>query len=145
MKLSVLKEILREVIREELREVLREELSTPSTPSLHALVDDEPIYESPKRRNLAAPKTNNPLLDDLLMETANSDWRNIGTFGSNQAQTFMSQQVRQQMYTEPKATSVENFIQRNNRPGAQDIRQIEINDVPDFSAMMDTMKSKGML
>jgi len=145
MKLSVLKEILREVIREELREVLREELSTPSTPSLHTLVDDEPIYESPKRRNLSAPKTNNPLLDDLLTETANSDWRSIGHFGANQAQSFMPQQVRQQMYTEPKATSVENFIQRNNRPGAQDIRQIEINDVPDFSAMMNTMKSKGML
>ena len=145
MKLSILKEILREVIREELREVLREELSTPTTPSLSVLVDDEPLYETPKRRNLAAPKTNNPLLDDLLMETANSDWRSMGTFGSNQAQTFMSQQNRQQMYTEPKATSVENFIQRNSTPGAQDIRQVQINDVPDFSAMMNTMKSKGML
>jgi hypothetical protein len=57
----------------------------------------------------------------------------------------MSQQNRQQMYTEPKATSVENFIQRNSTPGAQDIRQVQINDVPDFSAMMTTMKSKGML
>jgi hypothetical protein len=144
MKLSILKEILREVIREELREVLREELSTPSTPSLSALVDDEPIYETPKRRQVAAPKTNNPLLDDLLMETANSDWRSMGNFGSNQAQTFMSQQNRQQMYTEPKATSIEKFIQHNNN-GAQDIRQVQINDVPDFSAMMNTMKSKGML
>jgi hypothetical protein len=145
MKLSILKEILREVIREELREVLREELSTPTTPSLSVLVDDEPLYETPKRRNLAAPKTNNPLLDDLLMETANSDWRSIGHFGANQAQSFMPQQVRQQMFTEPKATSVENFIQRNSTPGAQDIRQVQINDVPDFSAMMNTMKSKGML
>jgi hypothetical protein len=144
MKLSILKEILREVIREELREVLREELSTPTTPSLSTLVDDEPIYETPKRRQITAPKTNNSLLDDLLMETANSDWRSIGHFGANQAQSFMPQQVRQQMYTEPKATSVENFIQRNNN-GAQDIRQVQINDVPDFSAMMTTMKSKGML
>lgn len=142
MKLSVLKEILREVVREELREVLREELSTPSTPSLSVLVDDEPIYET--KRQSVAPKTNNPLLDDLLMETANSEWRTMGNFGADQARSFVPQQVRQQNFTQPKATSIEKFIQHNNN-GAQDVRQVQINDVPDFSAMMNTMKSKGML
>jgi hypothetical protein len=144
MKLSEFKEAIRQVVREELREVLKEELSTPSTPSLSVLVDDEPLYETPKKRNLASPKTNNHLLDDLLMETANSDWRSIGNFGSNQAQTFMSQQMKQQIYSEPKSTSVENFIKHNNN-GAQDIRQVQINDVPDFTEMMSTMKSKGMI
>lgn len=144
MKLSEFKEAIRQVVREELREVLREELSTPSTPSLHTLVDDEPIYETPKRRTVDAPKTNNPVLDGLLMETANSDWRSMGNFGADQAQSFMSQQMRQQNFSQPKATSVEKFIQQNNN-GAQDIRQVQINDVPDFSAMMTTMKSKGMI
>jgi len=142
MKLSEFKEAIRQVVREELREVLREELSTPSTPSLSVLVDDEPIYET--RRQSVAPKTNNPLLDDLLMETANSEWRTMGNFGADQARSFMPQQARQQIYSEPKSTSVEKFIQHNNN-GAQDIRQVQINDVPDFSAMMNTMKSKGML
>jgi hypothetical protein len=142
MKLSEFKEAIRQVVREELREVLKEELSTPSNPSLSTLIDDEPIYET--KRQSIAPKTNNSLLDDLLMETANSDWRSIGNFGADQARSFMSQQTKQQIYSEPKATSIEKFIKHNNN-GAQDIRQVQINDVPDFSAMMNTMKTKGMI
>ncbi len=40
--------------------------------------------------------------------------------------------------------SVESFIQANNN-GAQDIRQVQVNAVPDFSGMMKTMKQKGMI
>ena len=44
----------------------------------------------------------------------------------------------------PVTKGIESFIQQNNN-GAQDIRQVQVNSVPDFSGMMQTMKSKGML
>jgi hypothetical protein len=144
MKIFDLKEAIRQVVREELREVLREELSTPSTPNLSTLIDDKPLYEEPKKRQMIPPNTGNPLLDNILNETANSDWKSIGNFESYDAQHFASHQFRQPIHTS-KTTSIEGFLQQNSNPGAQDIRQVEINTVPDFSAMMNTMKSKGML
>jgi hypothetical protein len=144
MKLSEFKEAIRQVVREELREVLKEELSTPSTPSLSVLIDDEPIYQTPTRKQVIAPKTNNPLLDSILNETANSDWRSIGNFESPDAQHFMPQHVKQQLHT-PQATSVEGFLQQNSNPGASDVRHVQVNTVPDFTKMMSTMKTKGMI
>ena len=42
------------------------------------------------------------------------------------------------------STTVENFI--NQAPqGVSDLRQVQINDVPDFSDMMKVMKNKGIV
>ena len=46
--------------------------------------------------------------------------------------------------TTPVTKGIEGFIQQNNN-GAQDIRQVQVNSVPDFSDMMTTMKKKGLL
>jgi hypothetical protein len=144
MKISVLKEAIRQVVREELREVLREELSTPSTTSLSTLVDDEPLYEAPRRRKMNSPKPGNPVLENILNETANSDWRSIGNFGTGDAQHFTGRQSGQPNVA-PNATSVEGFLKQNTNPGASDIRQVQVNTVPDFTKMMSTMKTKGMI
>ena len=141
MKISQLKEAIRQVVREELREVLREELSTVEQP-----VEQEPIHEEPKKRSLSAPKSGNDVLDNILNETANSEWKSIGTFGTSQAQSFMPQQqmMGNTIPTQP-ATSVDGFLAQNKQPGASDVRQVQVNTVPDFSKMMSTMKDKGMV
>ena len=140
MKISQLKEAIRQVVREELREVLREELSTVEQP-----IEQEPIYEEPKKRPLSAPKSGNDVLDNILNETANSEWKSIGTFGASQAQSFVSQQQMGNTMAAPPATSVDGFLNQNKQPGASDVRQVQVNTVPDFSKMMSTMKNKGMV
>ena len=141
MKISQLKEAIRQVVREELREVLREELSTVEQP-----VEQEPIFEEPKKRPLHIPKSGNDTLDNILNETANSEWKSIGTFGASQAQSFMpQQQMMGNTMTTPPATSVDGFLSQNKQPGASDVRQVQVNSVPDFSKMMGTMKDKGMV
>ena len=140
MKLSHLKEAIRQVVREELREVLREELSTP-TPKQQP---QEPVFEQPKRRQTSSPKTGNPSLDSLLNETANSEWRSMGHFGSGDAQSFMPQQMTQQMGAPTQATSIDGFMQQNKQ-AATSPEHVQVNSVPDFSGVMNTMKSKGMV
>lgn len=129
MKLSELKSIIQEVVRTEVRTVLREELSN---------INRQPIQQSVVK---PIKKTGNSL-QDVLNETAmNSDWRSMGNFTAEHAPMFTG---RQTMST-PQVGSLDGFMRANAAPGAQDLRQIEINTVPDFSGMMNTMKQKGML
>jgi len=138
--------IIQEVVRKEIRTALKEELG-----------QKQPIKEqyNPTIQNIkktTKPKPTGNTLQDILNETAHEgDWRTLGggTFGADQAMTFNWQQQMLNEYssndTVPVAKGgIETFIQQNNN-GAQDIRQVQVNSVPDFSAMMSTMKNKGML
>jgi hypothetical protein len=143
MKLSQLKEILketvREVVREEMRNVLREEI-TPT-----------PIKETIKPKNIVKPPTSKKYkssgdpIQDLLNETAEAgEWKTMGSYTAQDAQTFMGN-FQDQLMEEPAVTDVGSFINNNKNQTGLAHHQIQINEVPDFSNIMNTMKSKGII
>ena len=136
--------LIQEVVRKEIRAALREELSSPKQPIKE---NYNPTIESIKRA--PKPKSTGNSLQDILNETAyDGEWKSMGggMYDSGQAQNFGFQRQMMNEYggEAPVVNNIENFIQANNN-GAQDIRQAQVNAVPDFSGMMATMKSKGML
>jgi hypothetical protein len=136
--------IIQEVVRKEIRLALKEELGSKST----IKESYNPTIENIKRAPKPKPPGNN--LQDILNETAyEGEWRTLGggTFESSQAAGFGWQQQMMNEYgggNVPVAKGIEGFIQQNNN-GDRDIRQVQVNSVPDFSAMMTTMKNKGLL
>ena len=136
--------LIQEVVRKEIRLALKEELNNKST----LRESYNPTIENIKRAPKPKPTGNN--LQDILNETAyEGEWRTLGggTFESSQASTFGWQQQMMNEYgggATPVTKGIEGFIKQNNN-GAQDIRQVQVNSVPDFSAMMTTMKNKGLL
>lgn len=133
--------IIQEVVRKEIRAALKEELSKQT----QITENYNPTVNSIKTVKKIKP-TGNPI-QDLLNETKESgDWRTLGggTFDSGQAMNFGWQQQMLEEHGGGTVNNIENFIQANNN-GAQDIRQVQVNAVPDFSAMMTTMKTKGMI
>ena len=134
--------LIQEVVRKEIRAALKEELGKQSIKENY-----NPTIENIKRA--PKPKSTGNSIQDLLNETAyEGEWRTLGggTFDSHQAQNFGFQQQLMNEYggATPVTKGIEGFIQQNNN-GAQDIRQVQVNSVPDFSAMMTTMKNKGLL
>jgi len=138
--------LIQEVVRKEIRAALKEELSTQSSQPIRETYN--PTIESIKRAPKPKPTGNS--LQDILNETAyDGEWRTMGggTYDSAQVQNFGFQQQMMNEYgggAAPTVNSIEGFIKANNN-GAQDIRQVQVNAVPDFSDMMTTMKNKGML
>lgn len=131
--------LIQEVVRNEVRAVLKEELSKQSIKENY-----NPTIESIKR--IQKPKPTGDSLKDILNETAyEGSWRTMGNFTSADALTFNHQQALMSEYGEnPPVNNIQSFIQANNN-GAQDLRQVQVNAVPDFSDMMKTMKNKGMI
>ena len=135
--------LIQEVVRKEIRAALKEELGRQSIKETY-----NPTIESIKRA--PKPKSTGNSIQDLLNETAyEGEWRTLGggTFDSHQSQNFGFQQQLMNEFggeTTPVTKGIEGFIQQNNN-GAQDIRQVQVNSVPDFSDMMTTMKKKGLL
>lgn len=131
--------LIQEVVRREVRAVLKEELSKQSIKENY-----NPTIESIKR--IQKPKPTGDNIQDLLNETAyEGSWRNMGNFTAADALTFNHQQALMSEYGgAAPVNDVQSFIKANNN-GAQDIRQVQVNAVPDFSGMMKTMKNKGMI
>ena len=135
--------LIQEVVRKEIRAALKEELGKQSIKENY-----NPTIENIKRA--PKPKSTGNSIQDLLNETAyEGEWRTLGggTFDSHQSQNFGFQQQLMNEFggeTTPVTKGIEGFIQQNNN-GAQDIRQVQVNSVPDFSDMMTTMKKKGLL
>ena len=135
--------LIQEVVRKEIRLALKEELGKQPIKETY-----NPTIESIKKAPKPKPTGNS--IQDLLNETAyEGEWRTLGggTFDAGQAQNFGWQQSMMNEYgggSVPVTKGIEGFIQQNNN-GAQDIRQVQVNSVPDFSAMMTTMKNKGLL
>lgn len=135
--------LIQEVVRKEIRLALKEELNKQSIKETY-----NPTIENIKRAPKPKPTGNS--IQDLLNETAyEGEWRTLGggTFDAGQAQNFGWQQQIMNEYGDgvvPVTKGIEGFLQQNNN-GAQDIRQVQVNSVPDFSNMMNTMKKKGLL
>jgi hypothetical protein len=90
--------------------------------------------------NIPSKTKSNNILEDLINETRqNDEWKTIMNLTSADAKNFHNP-AEYDLGT----TTVENFM--NQAPqGISDPRQVQINDVPDFSDMMKVMKNKGIV
>jgi hypothetical protein len=102
----------------------------------------------PKKQQSTKPTsfTNNNILNDILNETANGgEWRSILDATSNMAPNFGMVGLGNDVATAP-AKVVESVDQMlaSARPSS-DVAHVQIDVVPDFSALMSTMKEKGQI
>lgn len=142
---------LRKLIREEMLSVLREEL-----PKLLQEVKHVPQYKEnikkqmenkipntlnkPTAPRVISPKVGNNILDSILAETANSMTQmDSAVYGDSSIGGY---EDLQEHFGGPKVVnSVTDMLA--NSMGSSSHEAVHINAVPDFSALMDKMMSKG--
>jgi len=135
-------QIIREVVKKEIRSAIREELQRQPLQEVKKPLNNV-LENIPKTKKLVS--TGN-ILEDLINETAQSDWRSVGNFTSADASNFQS--INNQSFEmdlgKTKPSSVESML--NNAPKVASPEMIQsVAEVPDFTAMMSTMKNKGLL
>ena len=161
MKADIFVKLLRKVVREEVQQVVREELKllmeTPITeksiveskkPTIkNSLIES---IKSTKPTSIPAVKptsfTNNNVLNDILNETANGgEWRSVIEGTSQMAPNFeMIGGVGNTGESSIKVVESVDQMISSARP-AGDVAHVQIDAVPDFSALMSTMKEKGQI
>lgn len=145
-------EVLRKLIREEVRTVIREELvpllkenTIISKPVVRKTYSNSLKEELTKSKKIKVNPTGDPIMD-LLNETkigmSSEDYRSVFNGDSSIAQGFPSMMTN----PSPQTQVVESVDQMlaTSRP-ASDVTQVQIDAVPDFSALMKTMQSKGQI
>lgn len=145
-------EVLRKLIREEVRTVIREELvpllkenTIISKPVVRKTYSNSLKEEVTKSKKIKVNPTGDPIID-LLNETkigmTSDDYRTVFNGDSSIAQGFPSMMTN----PSPQTQVVESVDQMlaTSRP-ASDVTQVQIDAVPDFSALMKTMQSKGQI
>jgi hypothetical protein len=138
---------LRKLIREELRTVLKEEMpkmlkevkATPMMDPKKAL-QEQVRSKIPGTLNAGERKPirfagNNPMAA-LLNDTAKSMLNEDFSMSTDQVHPTMAFQPK-----EDKVTSVEGMLGSARRSSSVDT--VQINEVPDFSALMNRMKERG--
>ena len=155
MNLEALKKVIREemrtVIQEELKEILVDAVKIASTPEVKSFgtagptaIPTDIFNVTPKRDSLPETKslTGNPLLD-LLNETASDgEWRSLEGGGYNASDAVSWAGGMPGGQTQVVGT-VDEMMSKNKH--AQDISQVSINSVPDFSKLMGRMKENGTI
>jgi hypothetical protein len=157
MKLDALRKLIREemrtVIQEELKGILTEAVIIASTPDQKPQQPTKPYInlksnvKSGFNEVLASERniptsTGNPLLD-LLNETAQAgEWKSLNGDGYN-ASDAVSWVGGMPGGSTPVVATVDEMISRNKH--AQDITQVSIDAVPDFSKIMGKMKENGTI
>lgn len=145
---QLIKEAVREVVREELKVIkiaLREHNTilqpykqTGFNSSNYSEINSQPI---PNMQKVSYQSTGNPMLD-LLNETRNgmsgNDWNDLGTMNSS-----MTHGVNSFIEKPTQIGTVGDMLQ--NSSTSQDLNQIEIDVVPNFSKLMGAMKEKGTI
>jgi hypothetical protein len=139
MKADNLIKLIQDVVRKEARVAVMEELARQAINENKT----KPMLSSKSINtafNIPSKTKSNNVLEDLINETRqNNEWKTIMNLTSADAQNFHNP-----MEYDLGTTTVENFI--NQAPqGVSDPRQVQINDVPDFSDMMKVMKNKGIV
>ena len=135
-------QIIREVVKKEIRSAIREELQRQPLQEVKKPLNNM-LENIPKTKKLVS--TGN-VLEDLINETAQSDWRSVGNFTSTDAPSFQSinNQPFEMDLGKTKPSTVESML--NNAPKVASPEMIQsVAEVPDFTAMMSTMKNKGLL
>lgn len=161
-KLDILRKIIREevalAIRVEFKALLREELlpllkenrnisnSVPVQKPAKALTSlTNSISLAMESKNLKPVESGDPIAD-LLNETAMSmtsqEYRTMINADSSMAPTFGMIGGGNEIESAPVGT-VEQMLS-TNRP-TTDINQVSIDVVPDFTGLMNTLKSKGAI
>jgi hypothetical protein len=154
MKLDALRKLIREemrtVIQEELKGILTEAViiaSTPDQQPTKPYINLKSNVKSGFNEVLASERniptsTGNPLLD-LLNETAQAgEWKSLNGEGYN-ASDAVSWAGGMPGGSTPVVATVDEMISRNKH--AQDITQVSIDAVPDFSKIMGKMKENGTI
>jgi hypothetical protein len=160
MKADTFIKLLRKVVREEVQNVVREELGilleTPKsektiTETTKSAVKNS-MVESIKPVKPTQPAkpmsfTSNNVLNDILNETANGgEWRSVVDATSQMAPNFgpINGAFGGGGVAEPAVVSSVDQMLSLARP-AGDVTHVKIDAVPDFSALMSTMKEKGQI
>tara|TARA_R110000782_G_scaffold146_2_gene383 strand:+ start:2369 stop:2836 length:468 start_codon:yes stop_codon:yes gene_type:complete len=155
MNLDALKKVIREelrtVMQDELKEILVEAVKIASTPEVKSFgtaypttVSTENLNPTPMKRYIpeTISFTGNPLLD-LLNETASDgEWRSMNGDGYNASDAVSWAGGMPGGQTQVVGT-VDEMISKNKH--AQDISQVNIDAVPDFSKIMSKMKENGTI
>ena len=158
MKADTFIKLLRTVIREEVQQVVREELSllletpeprqtvTENKKSVmkNSMVDSiRPVKSQQPVKQM--PFTNNNILNEILNDTAQGgEWRSMFEGTSQQAPNFSSMIGQYGRSSEPTVVSSVDQMLANTRPSG-DINAVNIDVVPDFSALMGKMKQDGKI
>jgi hypothetical protein len=137
MKADNLIKLIQDVVRKEARVAVMEELARQAINENKSMLSSKSINTA---FNIPSKTKSNNILEDLINETRqNDEWKTIMNLTSADAQNFHNP-TEYDLGT----TTVENFM--NQAPqGISDPRQVQINDVPDFSDMMKVMKNKGIV
>ena len=154
-------EAFRKIIREEVRSVIKEELSLiMQTPITETKVVQKPVVEQKTKKpslseltetaQPAAPQqptkplfdSNNPLAQMLNETAAAGEWRNIngGGYTAQDAVGFAGGMPG----GATKVVDSVDAMMASSR-GAQDVSQVSIDAVPDFSGLMGKMKESGKI
>lgn len=134
---------LRKVIREEVKSAIKEEM----VPILLEIVKARPTYTAqPAPAPVTAAKMSNPMLEETRMEMLSklglgdtSDFRSMmSTTSPNFAeqQPVYQQPVIQEQLEDP-SYQVNRMLMTANKSSKEEM--VEINEVPDFSALMKKM------
>jgi len=157
MKSDAFIKTLRKLIQEEVKKVVKEELES----LIESTITDESVVKSksptiknsmiesikPTNKNPSSKPitfTNSNVLNDILNETASGgEWRSVIEANSTMAPNFdmiggnsMSEGV--------KVVNNVSQMLASARPSG-DVTHVQIDAVPDFSALMSTMKEKGQI
>ena len=145
-------EVLRKLIREEVRAAIKEELTpilkeikSPTSAPITKSFTNSLKEEVTRSKKIQSISTGDPIMD-LLNETKQTmtgdEYKSIINADASMAQGFPAM-----MSNTTGATQVVESVDQmlaNTRP-ASDVTQVQIDSVPDFSALMGKMKSNGQI
>lgn len=151
----------RKLIREEVRQVLREELkvvltelrkpekvtNNTYTKSIKESIKKAPIPTTPQEIALNSKDPIQRLLAETAYGMDASEYKTLLNADSEMAQGFPQMFGGNQSRfssPEPQVVSTVNEMLASTPP-VSDINQVQIEAVPDFSALMQTMKNKGQI
>lgn len=145
---------LRKIIREEIEIALDSRLETLNEVKQPTQTKRAPSTISsmlpPKiqpKRNIPVPDVKNPLLASILNETAMSmtgdDYRTVVNADASMAPNFAGMMTSHMPQVVPVVDSVEGML-ASSAP-TSDINAVQINAIPDFSALMGKLKENGKL
>lgn len=147
----------RKIIREEVRGVIKEELSLiMSTPITETKIVKKPVVEQKvnkpsfseivneevvQQKQPTFEPTGNPMLDILNETAASGEWRSLnGGYNSSHAAGFAGGMPGGQTRV---VNSVDEMLA--NKQPVNDINQVVIDAVPDYTGVMSKLKESGKI
>jgi len=152
MKVETFRKLIREevkrAIREELPTVLNEINETPKAVAKPGRAFSDLFEGMENKKQPVVESTGNPMLDLLnetrmTMTSQNEEWPSMGNYDSSNLNSYRAEMMGAFGGGAPTVQSVDQMVQ-TARP-AQDVSQVQINAVPDFSKMMGALKEKGKI